>query len=517
MVLREIFTKWGIQVNDSGLKKMESGINGVKDSLVKIAAVGVAASGVLFGVAKSVADIGDETAKTAKSLGINTQALQELQFAAGIGGVKTSDFNNSLKKFSKNILEARRGTVTYTRAFEQLGIGTDVINNKQLKTEDLIGVMAEAFSGMKDGVEKTGLAMELFGRSGPRLLPLMNEGKKGIEALRKEAQMLGGVMNKDLLAQSEEFQDSMLRMQTVISGIRNEVGAKLIPIINKVTDSIKIWFLANRAIITQKLDSFMETLISLATTAYKIFRTLYTSVNGLVQIFGGWESVIRTVSLALMILFGAQLLIGIGNMAQGIFMLILTMNKLGVAAILTSAKLMIIPLLIGAAVVALGLLFEDLYRFAIGDKSVFGQIENEIDGLLGSMDSWFASMPGFIQGIIRIITLPIRTAIGAIKTLGGVVGAITAGDFGGALDAVGEGFMNLVASGPSETFSGALGVASPTGGGGNNVSQKNEIIVNVPSGLSPEEAAEATKIGTENAFEALFRRTDRAVSGPVLE
>jgi hypothetical protein len=329
--------------------------------------------------------------------------------------------------------------------------------------------------------------------------------------------MLGGVMNKDLLAQSEEFQDSMLRMQTVISGIRNEVGAKLIPIINKVTDSIKIWFLANRAIITQKLDSFMETLISLATTAYKIFRTLYTSVNGLVQIFGGWESVIRTVSLALMILFGAQLLIGIGNMAQGIFMLILTMNKLGVAAILTSAKLMIIPLLIGAAVVALGLLFEDLYRFAIGDKSVFGQIENEIDGLLGSMDSWFASMPGFIQGIIRIITLPIRTAIGAIKTLGGVVGAITAGDFGGALDAVGEGFMNLVASGPSETFSGALGVASPTGGGGNNVSQKNEIIVNVPSGLSPEEAAEATKIGTENAFEALFRRTDRAVSGPVLE
>lgn len=515
MVLREIFTKWGIKADATGLKKMEEGIDGVKNSLAKIATVGIAAAGTLFGVAKSVADIGDETAKTAKSLGINAQSLQELQFAAQIGGVGVKDFNNSVKKLSKNLVEARRGTVTYKRAFDQLGIGSDIVNDKQLKTDEILGIMAEKFKNMEDGIEKTGLAMELFGRSGPRLLPLMNEGKKGIEALRTEAQQLGGVMGEDLLAQSEEFQDSMLRMQTVINGIRNEVGAKLIPIINKVTDSIKKWFLANRAMVTQKLDNFMKTLISLATTAWKIFKTLYTSVNGLVQIFGGWETVIRSVSLALMLMFGTQMLLGISQMAQGIFLIIMSMNKLAAVAILAQAKLLLIPLLIGAAVVSLGLLFEDLYRFAIGDKSIFGQIENEIEELMVSMDGWFSTLPGFVQGVIKLITFPIRSAILGIKTLGGVVGAIAGGDFGGALDAMGEGLGNLFS--PEDGISGALGISSPTNNASSSVNQKNEITVNVPSGLSPEAAAEATRIGAENALGSMLRKTGRAVASPILE
>ena len=540
MVLKELITKWGIKADTKGLKQLESGISDVSASLAKVAAIGAAAAGTLFGIAKITADLGDETAKTAKSLGINAQALQELQFAAGIGGVKQNDFNKSVQKFSKNILEARRGSETYLKTFRELGVSSDVINNKQLKTDQLLGVLADKFKELPDGVEKTGLAMELFGRSGPRLLPLLNEGAAGMDKLRQEARDLGGVMDSDLLASSEEFQDSMLRMNTVLSGLRNFAAAKLIPVINKITDTIKEWFIANREIINQKIDKFIKILMFAAESAFSIFQSLFESVRGIVRIFGDWETVIKFVTTAIFILLGAQLLIGIGSIAQGVMGLVGAFRSLGFAALLANAKAMLIPLLIGAGIVALGLAIDDIVSFFKGEKSVTGLIVKKfksmfdfvVEGfkslpgviskfsseLFDSLISKFNTLPGFVQGLIKVLMLPFNFLLNNVKAIGGVLGALTSGDFGGAFDAIKDGINSNIDSVVSIGNDFGLGSNAPASTSNNsNVSQNNQITVQVPDGLTPDQAAEATRLGVEDSLGSLFRKTQRAVASPIVE
>lgn len=523
MVLRELITKWGFKVDDSGLKKLETGINDVKSSLAKVATIGAAAAGTLFGIAKSAADAGDEIAKTSKALGINAQALQELQFAAQIGGVAQNDFNKSVQKFSKNILEARRGSETYLRTFRALGVSSDVINNKQLKTDQLISILADKFQKLPDGVEKTGLAFELFGRTGPRLLPLLNEGAAGVEKLRAEAQALGGVMGEDLLSDSEEFQDAMLRVNNVIAGIRNEVASKLIPVINDIADKAKDWFLANRELIKQNLNGFIKTLIMVATGAWRILTEFFNVVNRGIQLFGGWERAIRFVSLALLTVFGAQMLIGIGNMASGVFTLIKTFKMLGNASLIASAKAMAIPLLIGAAVVALGLAIEDIISFFNGEDSVTGIIVDKFREAFDWLEEKFLGMNSFVKAIAFQLTMPFRAVINTVKAVSGAIGALSGGDFGGALDAVTEGLTNTLSfdsatsslgnlfgfgGGPSETT---------TGSSSSNVTNNTSIEVKVPEGLSPDQAAQATQQGVKEAMASTFREAERAISSPIVE
>jgi hypothetical protein len=47
--------------------------------------------------------------------------------------------------------------------------------------------VANAFQKMPDGARKSAIALKLFGLEGAKLIPFLNEGAKGIQALEDEA------------------------------------------------------------------------------------------------------------------------------------------------------------------------------------------------------------------------------------------------------------------------------------------------------------------------------------------
>ena len=63
--------------------------------------------------------------------------------------------------------------------------------------------IADKFAVMKDGSEKTALALDLFGRAGAKLIPMLNEGSAGISELQEEARALGIVLGKEDLKAAE--------------------------------------------------------------------------------------------------------------------------------------------------------------------------------------------------------------------------------------------------------------------------------------------------------------------------
>ncbi|MDV7396821.1 hypothetical protein RZS08_35815, partial [Arthrospira platensis SPKY1] len=82
------------------------------------------------------------------------------------------------------------------------------------------------------------IAQELFGRSGAKLIPLLNSGADGLEALRQEAEELGLVIGGDAARAAEQFNDSLTRIDAVRRGLFNGIAQQLLPTLNALTDTL---------------------------------------------------------------------------------------------------------------------------------------------------------------------------------------------------------------------------------------------------------------------------------------
>jgi hypothetical protein len=279
----------------------------------------------------------DTVAKFATATGLSTETYQGLVHAVKIGGSDQENLNKALTQLSKRALEAGQGLKTNQRAFNELGVSWKDASG-HLKTADRLFLeISDAFVGMTDESKRTGLSMQLLGRTGAKLLPTMLEGSKGIKALIDQAKKLGIVLSKEQLKAAENFNDEMLRVKSVLTGIRNTIAAKLLPTITRQLKAFQMWWRegnnAERAMRALKLTAIFTAAV-----------------------------------LARMV--GARVIKGIMSFVQGIIAGVRALRAMNFQLLLAQAK----TLLIVAAVALFVLAIEDLIGFAQGKDSVIGRL-----------------------------------------------------------------------------------------------------------------------------------------------
>jgi hypothetical protein len=250
-------------------------------------AIGLAAAGAVAGlvnlVKKSI-DLADANSKAAQQVGVHIEKLTALQHAANLAGVNSQQLNDGLLRFSKAISEAQQGTKAAVSIFADLGIQLKD-NEGNLKTTDkLLLDVADRFAEYADGATKTAAAQELFGRSGAQLIPMLNQGAKGIEELMKQAKALGLVMDQETATAAENFNDSITVMQSSFGGIINRVTQQLTPTLIELTgifldiaqDS------TTAATAAQVLGNVMKGLVSIGIAVASAFNTVGTALGGLI-------------------------------------------------------------------------------------------------------------------------------------------------------------------------------------------------------------------------------------------
>ncbi len=124
------------------------------------------------------------------------------------------------------------------QAFQALGVP---INDSEGKLRNLNDVMLDAadkFKAMPDGPEKAGLAMKLFGKSGADLIPVLNEGRDGLQKLMKAGQDSGAVMSNEQVAAAQKSYLAHKRMDMAIGGLASVLGNALIPAMTAGADLV---------------------------------------------------------------------------------------------------------------------------------------------------------------------------------------------------------------------------------------------------------------------------------------
>lgn len=183
-------------------------------------------------------------------LGVTTEAIQGLGYAASLSGVSTGVLQSALQRLSFNLQSVGHQSKSVSAAFAKLGLSQADL--KKESVDQNLEEIANKFKGMADGAEKNALAMQIFGRTaGPQMVPFLNQGQAGIVALREEAVQLGVTMGEDGVKKAEEFERAQKQLQARFGAIKDDIVMALIPSLNflmQTLSSIMAWFRQNEPV-----------------------------------------------------------------------------------------------------------------------------------------------------------------------------------------------------------------------------------------------------------------------------
>lgn len=226
-----------------GLKGAQTGL----DRFASIAKAGalaigsslVAAGGAMALMMKGVIDDADEMSKMAQKIGIPIEELSRLRYAAQLADVDLEALSKAVKKLSTNMFEAgQNATGPAAEAFAALGVSVRDAEGRALSATEVIGALADRFARMPDGVEKTALAIKIFGRAGADMIPLLNEGSAGLKELYAEAEKLGLALDEETGKAAERFNDNLTRLGKTKDGIIAKITAGMLPALSNLTDAL---------------------------------------------------------------------------------------------------------------------------------------------------------------------------------------------------------------------------------------------------------------------------------------
>jgi len=183
----------------------------------------------------------DRAGKAGERLGVATDYLSGLEYAAGLAGSTTEKLHNSLKFLAQSIQRE-------SDAFTTLGIDVRTADGHFRSQMEIMDEVADRFHSMPDGIQKTSLAMKIFGEEGLSMIPMLNAGAEGIQRLNKEARSFGLIVSPQAAAGAAAFNDNVSRLQLAFQGLARTALADLLPALVQLTNQLIEWIRQNDAI-----------------------------------------------------------------------------------------------------------------------------------------------------------------------------------------------------------------------------------------------------------------------------
>lgn len=198
-----------------------------------VAAAGIAvAAAAAISFAKSCVEKFEESAgavaRMQRLTGESAESMSHLAFAAQETGVSQDKLEGALKKMSKAV-------ESNSKAFADHNIQTKDANGNLLPMSQIIANASDLFASMPDGIEKNALAMQMFGKSGTDLIPLLDQGKAGLEKFGEEADKFGVTLGQKNVDDYKKNLAAHREMHAAWEGLQIQIGEKLMPVIAKIT------------------------------------------------------------------------------------------------------------------------------------------------------------------------------------------------------------------------------------------------------------------------------------------
>lgn len=214
------------------------GLHSAKDAVKTTVELGRTSSKLnkVFGTS---AQVSGELAAAARIRGIEDKALTTgLTFlskntVAAIGGIRKQDaaYAKLTKTQKKHFIVSADGAGKQAAAFKLFGVSQRVLKSNNM--ELILSQTARGFAKMKGGPEKAAAATAVFGKGWQTLLPLIKDGRKGLDEARKSARDYGAVVgNPAAIKRAVKAQHTM---EAATLGLKVAFAEKVLPALTRVS------------------------------------------------------------------------------------------------------------------------------------------------------------------------------------------------------------------------------------------------------------------------------------------
>jgi hypothetical protein len=240
-------TKNSVDIVLGAKETASAAINKVSSSLgrlagevgaVKTVLGGLAAGGVALAFRNIVNGL-DALEESAQSAGVAVETLSSLRYAASFAGLGAEDLDDALKKLNVKLADAAGGGKDAVAAFKAIGLEFKNTSGQLITTDEALAEIADRFASFRDGPEKAALAIEIFGKSGAKLIPFLNGGREGMARLREEAAKLGIVVGGEAAAAASKLADQLDRIKASGDAGWRALASQIIPPISDLIEKFE--------------------------------------------------------------------------------------------------------------------------------------------------------------------------------------------------------------------------------------------------------------------------------------
>lgn len=290
-------------------KRLSAFGSGLRSIGTRITGFGAALAAPLAGSLKVFAAAGDQLDKMSKRTGVSVEALSELGFAAEQSGTNLETFEKGVRTMQRTVGDAEQGLSTAVDAFDALGLSVDQLQG--LSPEQQFTLIADRLSQITDPTLRASAAMDVFGRAGTQLIPLLENGAKGMAELRDQAKSLGLTISTQSAADAAKLTDTLNILWRVVKNNAFAIGSALAPAIIEASNRITSIVVRTSNWIKQNQD--------LIATAFKVaagvvfagvaLAAFGAAVSAVASVVGGLATVVSGIGAAFGIIGSAVLAI----------------------------------------------------------------------------------------------------------------------------------------------------------------------------------------------------------------
>jgi hypothetical protein len=235
----------GFEIDVAGFKrgidqvKSASGqlASGIGTAIKGAAAAFAAGSALIVGAAHGMYDAmsqGGELVDLSERTGLAIDKLMELQVAFDQAGIGAAEVGPLVNKMQNAIADAAAGSAAGQKTFADLGLSLE-----ELGTMDAAGQMetiGQAIAGIEDPVRRTQASMDIFGKSGGKMLALFASGGLGgaQEALGGQAQLMA-----QNAAYFDEITDKLGTAALKVQGFFVGMASEVVPYFLEAADALQ--------------------------------------------------------------------------------------------------------------------------------------------------------------------------------------------------------------------------------------------------------------------------------------
>lgn len=400
-----------------------------------------AASAVGFSLSQMMSkflDTGDAIDKASMRIGIGVDRLQSLQYAAKMSGATAEDMNGALGKLNENIAKAAAGkNEELASLFKKLGISLRDANGHVRTAADVLPEFADAIQRNTNSSVRARMAIAAFGDAGQKLIPMLQDGSKGLADMEKRAHDLGLTMSQDDVKAAASLGDKFTVLGAVFDSFGNTISAKLAPVLGPLIDDLTEFLAKNKDAFAGRLS---EAVSKLADSLKKVdFEKLandamdcFHAIGELYDKIGGFDTILK----ALAALMAGKVIIAIGQfvgslitLGQSFWGLIPIIKAVGIAFVANPIGAVITAIAAGAALIIsnwdkVGPFFTGLWNGITGIfESAVKTIENVISGWVDGIKTLWSGlfngdMTKIVDGFFKIFEGSFNLVPDSFKKIG---------------------------------------------------------------------------------------------------